>query len=303
MTRPPTRDASPYSQRFSGGRDKSEKFHSDYTSQRESGGRLASRKIHKLVEAELAHLGELLAFYLPLPFVSTVFLGSVHDDNLIDQLPLLPPEQHDKLILLGTEASRGSRLFSEGAFKALQVEEGLFVAHRPSSERVNANGNGRVRPPQKTWDSPPARARFTPTSEYPPPLPVSSGPFEPPRLYFPRDDKPCRDFYLYADGCGKGSKCRFNHAYPFTQQEWLDFPKHVKGQLCHYVSSPGGCKWGEGPEGCYMGHRCPFTADLCPFGAQCRFLRAGLPHSVEEKQEVGEEKQEIGEGEDFRTGW
>ncbi|GAA5969644.1 hypothetical protein JCM11641_008190 [Rhodosporidiobolus odoratus] len=292
-------------------------------SQGESGGRSAARKLNRLVEGELAKKGgegekrvmvylvadaskargdfanflggfasstskltivvppasrvsgsvervaQLANFYLPLPFVSTVFLGTTESDSFLDVLQALPRAQREKLVLLETEANKHTRLIVEGGFATLAVEPGLFAT---KTEELNGTGEE---------DREEVETRFVPTAAYPA-VCALDGPFTLPRLSFGPGPRPYRDFYLYRDGCKKGSNCRYSHTYTFTEQEWLDFPLSVKAMICPRARDKGKCKW---EKDCYMGHRCPYTAEQCPFGARCNFLIAGLPHSLEHRAE------------------
>ncbi|GAA5969627.1 hypothetical protein JCM11641_008184 [Rhodosporidiobolus odoratus] len=239
------------------------------------------------VSGSVERVAQLANFYLPLPFVSTVFLGTTESDSFLDVLQALPRAQREKLVLLETEANKHTRLIVEGGFATLAVEPGLFAT---KTEELNGtgeeNGDGRDTEPSSPASSGgtaagshrPSRERFEPTDELPAPLSAPTGAFKPPKVLFQHGPKPCRDFYLYAEGCSKGTFCHHSHSYPFTEKQWRDFPAHIKGMICPSMRDFGVCKW---EEKCYMGHRCPFTAQKCPFKKHCHFRLAGLPHSQE----------------------
>lgn len=95
---------------------------------------------------------------------------------------------------------------------------------------------------------------------------------------FPIHSRPCIDFYLAPDGCPRGSKCTFDHAYEFSEEEWNVFPAFVKQLVCKRKATGGKCSHGKD---CPYGHSCAHTASSCPFREACWFLQAGLPHANE----------------------
>ncbi|GAA5832777.1 hypothetical protein JCM11251_005759 [Rhodosporidiobolus azoricus] len=231
-------------------------------------------------------IAQLISFFLPFPFVSKVFLGHTSSDTLFDNLESLTEEQRGKSTVLHGGLKRHNRLVEEGGFRVLKIEAGLFgekmeKEHRKSVSVASSKGSkgealetSRINGP----DSYRPRHCFIPTADFPAPAPIPFGPFEAPRLFFGGERKPCRDFCLYKYGCRKGDRCHYSHNYPFSREDWLAFPRHIASLICPQMRDHGACS-------------CPHTAETRPFGRQCNFRLAGLPHSVEkDADEVKEER-------------
>ncbi|GAA5859515.1 hypothetical protein JCM8547_006859 [Rhodosporidiobolus lusitaniae] len=226
-------------------------------------------------DGSLDRVSQLLDTYLPIPFVSDLILGRTTSETLVEKLEVLPDEQREKVAVLSTSSDR--LLEGENAFARFELDQGLLVKEETSVEAVDrAEAEQGSSPTHSSPLSPRAPGwaqRFVPTAALPAPLPVPDGPFEPPRMRF-SNPRPCFDYYLAPTGCKKRSHCRFSHHYPFTRGEWDLFPKYAKSIICPFAAE-GVCKW----EKCYNAHACPYTIDRCRWGADCRFLQSGLPHS------------------------
>ncbi|GAA5889406.1 hypothetical protein JCM6882_000734 [Rhodosporidiobolus microsporus] len=227
-------------------------------------------------------IAQLVSFYLPFPFLSNIFLGFTSSDALVDNLESLSEDQRHKITVLDG-GHKHNRLVDDGGFKVLHVEPGLFSEKRLEREKPrffpSSNGSGSR---NSTREAVKGDERFVPTEDFPFPDPIPAGSFEVPKLFFD-GQKPCRDFYLYKDGCGKRT-CHYSHDYPFTTEQWLQFPLQVASQICPQMRDRGACTWGEA---------CPYEAKSCPWGRRCHFRLAGLPHSTKD-----EEKEEEKEGEE-----
>ncbi|GAA5899793.1 hypothetical protein JCM6882_005436 [Rhodosporidiobolus microsporus] len=112
---------------------------------------------------------------------------------------------------------------------------------------------------------------------YGPPPRIPEGPFNPPKFVFPPGVRsPCNVFFLAPQGCRRKENCPFDHGFKFTQEQWPQYAFFVKSKICE-EEARGYCLRGRD---CIKGHRCPYTRATCPFDLNCRYLEAGLPHSV-----------------------
>jgi hypothetical protein len=90
---------------------------------------------------------ELLSFYLPLPFVSHVYLLANTDNAIFGSLVSLPVDQREKIVLfdVGTSGEK----FIEAGFKRLHIDEGLFAAPATGTNGVDGAGETVVESPSR----------------------------------------------------------------------------------------------------------------------------------------------------------
>ncbi|KAL8292692.1 hypothetical protein RQP46_001304 [Phenoliferia psychrophenolica] len=88
----------------------------------------------------------------------------------------------------------------------------------------------------------------------------------------------CNDFYLRPGGCQRaaaGFACPYSHDFTFTDAEWTELPLRARRTPCKMFKHGGNCLDGNQ---CIWGHECGYTAQDCPHGRACWFLKAGMKH-------------------------